>query len=121
LLDAVALQRSLEINSVTGLCITKLDVLDTLETVKIAVGYRTNGHEFATPPLDTMVLNQCEPIYEELPGWQTSTLGIQHMDQLPKNALRYLQRIEELTGISIDMISVGPDRNETIVLRHPFD
>lgn len=120
-LDAVALQRSLEINSVTGLCITKLDVLDTLETVKIAVGYRNDGHEFATPPLDAMLLNQCEPIYEELPGWQTSTVGVQQMDKLPKNALRYIQRIEELTGVPIDMISTGPDRNQTIVLKHPFD
>jgi adenylosuccinate synthase len=119
-LDTVALRRSLDINSVTGLCITKLDVLDGLETVKICVSYRRDGQILDAPPVGADRFEQCEPVFTELPGWQESTVGLRSYDQLPANARAYLAKVEELCGRPIDIISTGPDRNETIVLRHPF-
>ena len=119
-LDMVALKRSFKVNSVSGLCITKLDVLDGLETIKIAVGYRHQGHEVDTISLGAESLEACEPVYLEMPGWQTSTQGIKSYDKLPATAINYLKKIEELGGVPIDIISTGPDRLETIVLRHPF-
>ena len=118
--DAVAARRARQINGFTGLCITKLDVLDGLETIKLCVAYRCEGQERLTPPSSAEALGQCEPVYEEVPGWSESTLGIKRYDDLPKNARNYLQRIEEIVGTSIDIISTGADRDETIVLRHPF-
>lgn len=120
-LDLVILRRSMQLNSFSGLCITKLDVLDGLETVRLCTGYTLNGREISQLPTDTNVLAQCEPIYENLPGWQESTFGIKKFDLLPRNAKKYLLRIEELTGVPIDMISTGPDRNETIILRNPLE
>ena len=120
-LDTVALRRSLEINSVTGMCITKLDVLDGLETLKICVGYRFDGEEIQIPPAGADKFERCEPIYIELPGWQESTVGIKSYDELPENAKSYLRKVEELCEAPVDIISTGPDREETIVLRHPFE
>ena len=120
-LDIVALKRSFKINSVTGLCITKLDVLDGLETLKIAVAYRYHGQEVDTLPLSANSLAACEPVYMEMPGWQESTFGLKSYDDLPAAAIDYLKKIEQLCGVPIDIISTGPDRQETIILRHPFN
>lgn len=120
-LDAVALKRSVQVNSISGLCVTKLDVLDNMETIRIAVGYRCHGQEFTAPPIDTEVMQQCQPVYEEMPGWKESTFGKTRLNDLPKNALAYLRRVEELTGASVDMISTGPDREQIIILRHPYN
>ena len=119
--DAVALRRSNQINSVSGLCITKLDVLDGLDTIRICVGYKSNGEEFNSPSLAAEVLDGCEPVYEDMPGWQESTVGAKSYDDLPETARNYLKRIEEIVGVPVDIISTGPDREETIVLRHPFE
>ncbi len=119
--DAVSLKRSIQINSISGLCITKLDVLDGLESIQICVGYRINGEEQATPPVGAEAYSQCEPVYEELPGWQESTVGAKNMSELPGNARSYLDRIEKITGTPVDIVSTGPDRAETIVLKDPFD
>ncbi len=120
-LDAVALKRSRQINGFTGLCITKLDVLDGLETIKIATSYKLDGEIIHDTPGDADRLERCEPVYEEMPGWKESTVGVKDYDALPKAAHDYLKRIEELVRTPIDIISTGPDREETIVLRHPFD
>jgi len=119
--DAVALRRSNNINSVSGLCITKLDVLDGLEKIQICTGYRCNGEERKTPPVGEEAFASCAPIYEELPGWTQSTVGIKKYSDLPANAQAYLKRIEEVVDTPVDIISTGPDREETIVLRHPFE
>ena len=119
--DAVALSRSVQINSISGLCITKLDVLDGLDSIQICTGYRINGVLHDTPPVGADAIAQCEPVYEQVDGWAASTFGITDYAKLPANAKAYLKRIEEVTGTTIDIISTGPDRNETIVLRHPFD
>jgi adenylosuccinate synthase len=118
--DAVALRRSNQINSISGLCITKLDVLDGLDTIRICVGYEINGEERRTPPVGADALEGCKPIYIDMPGWTESTVGIRNYDDLPDTAKAYLKRIEEVTETPIDIISTGPDRNETIILRHPF-
>jgi adenylosuccinate synthase len=120
-LDTVALRRSLDINSVTGICITKLDVLDGMETVKICVAYNFDGQEVITPPVGADHFERCEPVYIEMPGWQESTVGITDFAALPQAARDYLAKIEALCETPIDIISTGPDRNETIVRRHPFD
>ncbi len=118
--DAVALRRAIAINSISGLCVTKLDVLDGLENINVCIGYRRDGEDLATPPSGAESFAACEPIYETLPGWQSSTLGITRYEDLPQNARDYLKRIESLTGVPIDIISTGPDREQTILLRHPF-
>ncbi|HFQ13602.1 MAG TPA: adenylosuccinate synthase [Gammaproteobacteria bacterium] len=118
--DAVALRRSVQINSVTGLCITKLDVMDGLDTIRICTGYKTADGLRDTPPVGAEAFESCEPVYEDMPGWSESTVGVKDYDALPANARAYLKRIEEVTGVPIDIISTGPDRNETIVLNHPF-
>jgi len=120
-LDTVALRRSLQINSVTGMCITKLDVLDGLDTIKICVAYRLDGKEVDTPPVGADRFEQCEPVLIEMPGWKASTVGVKSRDALPEAARSYLRKIEELCETPIDIISTGPDREETIVLRHPFE
>ncbi|EGV28675.1 Adenylosuccinate synthetase [Thiorhodococcus drewsii AZ1] len=120
-LDMVALNRSFAINSVTGICITKLDVLDGLETVKICTSYMLDGQEVTAPPVGADTFERCEPKYIECPGWQESTAGITSLDELPANARAYLETIEQLSGLPIDIISTGPDRAETLVRRHPFD
>jgi adenylosuccinate synthase len=118
--DAVALRRARAINSLSGLCITKLDVLDGLETLRIAVAYRFDGVVQEVPPAGAEAMALCEPVYEDWPGWQTSTRGIRQYADLPEAARRYLERLAELVGLPIDMVSTGPDRDETIILRHPF-
>lgn len=120
-LDMVALQRSIELNSFSGLCITKLDVLDGLSTVKICTGYELHGKECKYPPVDSELYAECKPVYEELPGWTESTSSIRKFHDLPLNAQKYLLHVEKLAGVPIDIISTGPDRKDTIVLRNPFE
>ena len=119
--DAVALRRSIVNSSVSGLCVTKLDVLDGLETVRICVGYEIDGDPIAGLPVLVDRFADCQPVYEELPGWSGSTVGATANSDLPANAQKYLARIEELVDVPIDIISTGPDREQTIVLRHPFE
>ena len=119
--DAVAIRRSNQINGISGTCITKLDVLDGLESIRICTGYRIDGDVRETPPAGAEAFALCEPIYEEHPGWRSSTVGIKNYDELPDNARAYLKRIEEITATPIDIVSTGPDRTETIILKHPFD
>jgi adenylosuccinate synthase len=118
--DSVALRRSIVNSSVSGLCITKLDVLDGLDTIRVAVGYRQDGSVSPEPPTSVEGYAGIEPVYEELPGWRESTVGITTYEALPGNARRYLERLAALVEVPIDMISTGPDREQTIVLRHPF-
>jgi len=120
-LDIVALKRSLQINSVTGMCVTKLDVLDGMETVKICVAYKLDGKEVMTPPVGADLFEKCEPVFIEMPGWQESTVGVKSTDNLPLAARDYLAKVEELCGVPVDIISTGPDREETIIKRHPFE
>jgi adenylosuccinate synthase len=119
-LDAAALKRSIIINGVSGLCITKLDVLDGLAEIKVCTGYRLDGRELDILPLDADDIERCEPVYETLPGWTETTAGLTNWEQLPGNARRYLERVQALIGAPIDMVSTGPDRVHTILLRHPF-
>ena len=118
--DAALLKRSVQINGVTGMCFTKLDVLDGLESLRICTGYKLNGKTVDVFPVGAEDAAACEPIYEEMPGWKESTVGAKTLEALPANARAYIDRIEKLVGVPIDMISTGPDREETIVLRHPF-
>jgi adenylosuccinate synthase len=119
--DAAALKRAVQINGLTGICITKLDVLDGLDIVRVAVGYRVGSGTRDILPVGAEALAICEPIYEEHPGWKESTVGVKSFDALPANAQRYLERLEALAGAPIAIISTGADREETIVLRHPFE
>ncbi|MDU0809901.1 MAG: adenylosuccinate synthase [Burkholderia sp.] len=119
-IDVAALRRSAQINGVSGLCITKLDVLDGIEEVKLCVGYKLDSKFVDLLPTGTRDVARCEPIYEILAGWKESTVGIQSWDALPDNARAYLIRIQEISEVPIDMVSTGPDRNETILIRHPF-
>jgi adenylosuccinate synthase len=119
--DAVALRRSIINSSVSGLCVTKLDVLDEFETIQICVGYQIDGEPIAGVPVLVDRFAQVEPVYEECAGWQASTVGITEFAALPGNAREYLARIEELAGVPIDIISTGPDREQTIIKRHPFE
>ncbi|WP_039785376.1 adenylosuccinate synthase [Herbaspirillum huttiense] len=118
--DAALLKRSVQINGVSGMCLTKLDVLDGLDSLKLCTGYKLNGKTVDIFPVGAEEAAACEPIYEEMPGWSETTVGAKTLDALPANARAYIKRIEELVGVPIDMISTGPDREETIVLRHPF-
>jgi adenylosuccinate synthase len=119
-LDAAALKRAIIINGVSGLCITKLDVLDGLAEIKVCVGYRLGGQTLDILPLDADEIDACEPVYETLPGWTETTAGLTNWEQLPANARRYLERVQQLVEAPIDMVSTGPDRVHTILLRHPF-
>ena len=119
--DAVALRRSIVNSSVSGLCVTKLDVLDELDSIQICVGYSVDGQEISGLPVVVDRFAECEPIYEEWQGWQESTVGITENDDLPQRARDYLARIEELAGVPVDIISTGPDRDQTIVKKHPFE
>jgi adenylosuccinate synthase len=118
--DAAALKRAVQLNGLSGICITKLDVLDGLDVVRVAVGYKTIDGTRDILPVGAEALAICEPIYEEHPGWKESTVGVKTFDGLPKAAQAYLKRLEALVGAPVDLISTGPDREETIVLRHPF-
>jgi adenylosuccinate synthase len=119
--DAAALKRAVQVNGVSGLCITKLDVLDGLDTIRVAVGYKVHGERHDILPVGAEALSICEPIYEDHPGWKDSTVGIKSFDKLPMAAQKYLRRLEELVGAPMAIISTGPDRVETIVLKNPFD
>ena len=120
--DAVVMKRAVQINSITGLCLTKLDVLDGLETLSICTGYKdAAGNISSVPPMAADGYELITPVYEEMPGWTETTYGVQSYDALPQAAKNYISRIQELTGVPIDFISTGPDRNETIVLRDPYD
>ncbi|MCK8516127.1 adenylosuccinate synthase [Methylonatrum kenyense] len=119
--DAVAMRRAAQVNSLSGLCITKLDVLDGMDEVRICVGYECEGRWFDVPPNGAEALACCTPEYIEMPGWSGSTAGITDREALPAEALAYLGKLEELVGVPVDIISTGPDRNETIILRHPFE
>lgn len=119
--DAVLLKRSIELNSITGLCITKLDVLDNLDVLRIAVAYKdSKGNLISRPPQAAVDFEDLEAVYEEMPGWQESTADIKNMKDLPDNAIAYLKRIESLLNIPIDILSTGPERDSTIILRDPF-
>ncbi len=118
--DAPALARSIQLSGVSGLVVTKLDVLDGLPTVKLCTAYRSGGRTLEMLPFGADAVARCEPVYEEMPGWSESTVGVRDWDALPVNARRYLERLAELARAPIDLVSTGPDRDETIVLRHPF-
>jgi len=118
--DAVAMRRSIQINGVSGLCVTKLDVLDGLPTVRICTGYRRAGQPVDLLPFGADDVAACEPLYEDWPGWTQTTYGVRRWEELPAAAQRYLQRLSELVGAPIDIVSTGPDRDETILVRHPF-
>ncbi|WP_025674070.1 adenylosuccinate synthase [Salinivibrio socompensis] len=120
--DAVAMRRAVQINSVSGFCLTKLDVMDGLEEIKICTGYKmADGSMIQVSPLAADAYDNIEPVYETMPGWSENTFGVKSLDQLPQAALDYIKRIETLTGVPIDLISTGPDRNETIIKVHPFE
>ncbi len=119
--DAVTVRRAVVNSSVTGLCVTKLDVLDGLPVVKVCTSYRLNGQVTGNPPLLVDQYQHVEPVYEELPGWSASTLGIRALDGLPGEARHYLRRLEAIVGVPVDMVSTGADRDHNIILRHPFD
>ena len=118
--DAVSLREVVRINSVSGLCITKLDVLDGLETINMCVGYEDSSGHIVGTPRDSADFESLVPIYETVAGWEGSTIGITAWDQLPLNARRYIERIAEVVGVGVDIVSTGPDRTETIILRDPF-
>jgi len=118
--DAALLRRSVQINGVSGMCLTKLDVLDGLESLQLCTGYKLDGKIIDVFPVGAEDAGRCEPIYEQMPGWTDSTVGAKSLAALPANARAYVKRIEELVGVPVDMVSTGPDREETIVLRHPF-
>ncbi len=120
-LDAAALKRSIIINGISGLCITKLDVLDGLEEIKVCVGYELHGKRVDILPLDADDIAACKPIYDTFEGWTETTAGVTEWDKLPLNARRYLERVQAFIGAPIDMVSTGPDRDHTILLRHPYN
>jgi adenylosuccinate synthase len=119
-LDMVALRRSFTINSISGLCITKLDVLDGMKTLRICTAYELDGQLLDTPPVDADDLARCKPRFIEMPGWIESTVGARSLDALPRQARDYLHKIEELGGVPIAIVSTGPDRNQTLTLEDPF-
>jgi adenylosuccinate synthase len=119
--DAALLKRSVQINGVSGMCLTKLDVLDGVESLKLCTGYQLDGKAVDIFPVGAEDAGRCVPVYEEMPGWKDSTVGAKSLASLPANARAYIKRIEELVGVPVDMVSTGPDREETIVLRHPFE
>ena len=119
--DAMAARRSIFLNSMSGLCVTKLDVMDELETVRICIGYTLDGRALDTVPIGAEGLEKVEAVYEDMPGWRSSTVGITQYDKLPAAARKYLKRLEEVSGAEVAIVSTGPDREHTIVLRNPFD
>ena len=119
--DAAALKRSIQVNGISGMCITKLDVMDGIENINICVGYELpDGSKTDILPCGSDAVETCKPIYETMPGWSESTFGVKEYDKLPENAKAYLKRIEEVCGAPVAIVSTGPDREETIVLHHPF-
>lgn len=120
-LDMVTLNRSFKLNAVTGICLTKLDVLDSLDSIKICTAYELNGKQITTPPYDAQGYADAKPVYIEMPGWKSSTIGTDSFESLPQQAQDYIRKIEELSNLPIDILSTGPDRDETLILNHPFD
>jgi adenylosuccinate synthase len=120
-LDAVALRRMVSLNGVTGFCVTKLDVLDGFDEIKICTAYRLHGKLLEAPPLDSESWADLEPVYQSFPGWTESSRGATSMDDLPANARDYLQAMEELCGAPVHIVSTGPDRSENIIIKYPFD
>ena len=116
--DAAAVKLAIRINSVSGICLTKLDVLDGLKSIKVCVAYESNAAGLPCKTVDSY--EQLKPVYVELPGWTESTVGARSLDDLPENARAYIRFIEEQIEAPVDIISTGPDRDETIILRHPF-
>jgi adenylosuccinate synthase len=114
------LRRAVQVNGTSGLCITKLDVLDGMPTVRLGTGYNYRGTTTDILPFGADAVAACEPVYEDFPGWTESTVGVREWNRLPANARRYLERLAEVIGVPIDMVSTGPDRDQTIVLRSPF-
>jgi adenylosuccinate synthase len=119
--DAVAVKHAIRINSISGICLTKLDVLDGLKEIKICVGYKDINGNNINVPFDSEGWDEIEPVYETMQGWDDVTFGMQTLEELPEAAKAYIKRLEALVGAPVDIISTGPDRVETIVLRHPFD
>lgn len=118
--DAVVLRYACQVNSVSGLCLTKLDVLDGLDVLKVCVGYKDKDGNVIDTPIDAEGFAAVEPVYEELPGWKESTFGVKSLEDLPQNARDYITFVEQQVGAPVDIISTGPDRDETIILRDPF-
>jgi adenylosuccinate synthase len=118
--DAVALRRSVVHSSCSSLCVTKLDVLDGLDTLRICVGYEIDGRVSDSPPLLTGHFAACAAVYEDLPGWKQSTVGLTRYEELPDHARHYLERLQTLVGVPITIISTGPDREQTIIRQNPF-
>ena len=119
-LDAIALKRAMQLNGVTGICFTKLDVLDNLPELKICTSYTLNGEDMESLPLNAENMERCKPNYISMPGWQSTTVGVTEFDQLPENAKAYIKKVEELLDTPIDIISTGPERSENIIRRNPF-
>ena len=118
--DAVVARYAARVNGVTGLVVTKLDVLDGLEKIKICVAYNRNGRRLDTMPANPAILDVCEPVYEEMPGWSESTENVRRFEDLPQAAQNYVRRLESLLKLPVDILSVGPDRDQTMVLNNPF-
>ena len=118
--DGALVRQSVKVNGINGIALTKLDVLDGLDVIRICVGYRNAQGDVIEAPTDADSYIGLEPVYEDMPGWQESTLGVKTLEGLPANAQAYIRRIEELVGAPIDIISTGPDRNETVILRQIF-
>lgn len=119
--DAVAMKRAVQLNSITGFCLTKLDVLDGLKEIKICTGYKlADGTVVDVPPMAAEGYEKAVPVYETVPGWSENSFGVTEFDKLPAAAQSYIKRLEEITGVPMDIISTGPDRNETFILRNPF-
>ena len=114
------MRKSAKLNSLSGICLTKLDVLDGLEKIGICTAYRLHDEITETAPLGADQYEQCQAIIEEMPGWEATTAGITDFNDLPDNAKTYIKRLEELVGVKITIISTGPERDETIILEHPF-
>lgn len=118
--DAVAVRRASILNGVTGLCLTKLDVMDSLEQIAICIAYELDGNTLDHPPIGADEFDRCVPVYETMPGWKASTAGATDMQQLPQAAQRYIKRLEELCGVPVHLVSTGPERNENVVIRWPY-
>ena len=120
-LDAVALGSSMRINSITGICVTKLDVLDEVEEINICTAYELDGETIDVPPAGAAAFERCKPVFETMPGWMSNTFGATTYEELPENAQKYLKRMGELLEVPVDIISTGPDRDHTMIIRNPYD